>query len=175
VKFADYSRLAWGSLVELAFGASLGAAFCVLTADQARLDFMRESASDWLTVTGQVLFPAAIAIWITYVNLESTTFGGYLRYRNVSGAFHFSFVYPAFVFFGTTVMLIFVKGTQVFWIPNAAIFLLGYSAAVFLAMVLNVTTLMRLYGTFRMELELERGPSAAQNATRTRDDVVKGD
>jgi hypothetical protein len=38
---------------------------------------------------------------------------------------------------------------------DLVVFLLAYCIAVFLTMVLNVATVMRLYGAFRVELEKE--------------------
>ena len=40
-------------------------------------------------------------------------------------------------------------------LADLVVFLLGYCIAVFLTMVLNVATVMRLYGAFRVELEKE--------------------
>ena len=119
-------------------------------------ELVGKTASDWLAVTGQVLFPAAVAIWITYVNIESTSFGDYLRYQGAARVFHFVFIYPSLVFFVTTVSLIVVKGTKFQFMTDFAVFLLAYCVAVFLVMVLNVATVMRLYGAFRMELEKDQ-------------------
>lgn len=156
MKFADYSRLLWGSLVELTFGVVLFVAVTMFIDEPVRVAFFRETASDWLAVTGQVLFPAAVAIWITYVNIESTSFGDYLRYQGAARAFHLGFIYPSLVFFVTTIFLIVAKGTKFLFMPDLAVFLLAYCVAVFLAMVLNVATVIRLYGAFRMELEKEQ-------------------
>lgn len=160
--FSDYGRLLWGALIELAFGVAIFVATNLLADEPVRTAFVRNTASDWLAVTGQVLFPAAVAVWITYVNIESSSFGDYLRYRFAAGAFHFSFAYPGFVFFAATVSLIFTKGTELTWMPALSVFLLAYSMAVFVAMVLNVATVMRLYGAFRAEMAKEQGRGKQQ-------------
>ena len=65
------------------------------------------------------------------------------------------FIYPCLVFFATTVSLIVFKGTKFLVFADLVVFLLAYCIAVFLTMVLNVATVMRLYGAFRVELEKE--------------------
>ena len=149
-------RFLWGFAIELAFGIVILACAVIFTDDVVRIKFLRDTATDWLTVTGQVLFPASVAIWITYVNVESSRFGDYLRYRKASQPLHFTFAYPVVVFFVATLSLIFLKGTTLSIFPNLALFLLGYSGAVFLSMIFNVTSIMRLYGTFRGLVEREK-------------------
>ena len=156
MKLADYGRLIWGAIIELIFGAVLFVALCLFVDEPARAAFLRETVSDLLAVTGQVLFPAAVAIWITYVNIESTNFGDYLRFQRAARVFHLGFIYPGFIFFATTVSLIVVKGTKFLVMTDLVMFLLVYCIAVFFTMVLNVATVMRLYGAFRVELEKEQ-------------------
>jgi len=156
MRFGDYARLVSGAIVELFFGAVLFLVSKMFIDEASRATFIRDTAGDWMAVTGQVLLPASVAIWITYVNIESTNFGDYLRYRRATGAFQLSFIYPCFVFFAATVALIFTKGTRLSFLPSISIFLLMYSAAVFTAMVLNVASVMRLYGAFRIEFEKEK-------------------
>ena len=154
--FGNARRLIWGFGVELALGALIFLCVLFFTEEAARAKFLRDTATDWLAVSGQVLFPAAVAIWITYVNIESSSFGDYLRYQKASQPFHLAFIYPAVVFFTTTLALIFAKGTAVTNLPAIAVFLLGYSSVVFVSMILNVTAVMRLYGAFRLIVERER-------------------
>ena len=156
MRFGDYSRLIGGVFVELLFGAILFFIVRMFTDEAPRVVFIRDTASDWIAVTGQVLLPASVAIWITYVNIESTNFGDYLRYRRAAGAFQFSFTYPCLVFFIATCSLIFTKGTKVSVMPDVSIFLMAYSVAVFFVMILNVGSVMRLYGAFRIEMEKEK-------------------
>lgn len=155
MKITDYSRVIWGALVEVALGVVLFVLALILVDEPQRISFLRETVSDLLSVTGQVLFPAAVAIWITYVNIESTNFGDYLRFQRAARVFHLGFIYPCLVFFATTVSLIVVKGTKFSLLTDLVVFLLAYCIAVFLTMVLNVATVMRLYGAFRAELEKE--------------------
>lgn len=155
MRITDYGRVIWGALVEIAFGLVLSTLAFLFVDDVQRISFLKETVSDLLSVTGQVLFPAAVAIWITYVNIESTSFGDYLRFKRAAQVFHLGFVYPCLVFFATTVSLIVFKGTKFMIFAELVVFLLAYCIAVFFTMVLNVATVMRLYGAFRVELEKE--------------------
>lgn len=155
MKIFDYARVFWGALVEFVFGIVLSTIAFLFVDEPQRISFLKETVSDLLSVSGQVLFPAAVAIWITYVNIESTSFGDYLRFKRAAQVFHLGFIYPCLVFFATTVSLIVFKGTKFTMLADLVVFLLGYCIAVFLTMVLNVATVMRLYGAFRVELEKE--------------------
>ena len=155
MKISDYARVIWGALVEIVFGAALSTIAFLFVDEPQRISFLKETVSDFISVTGQVLFPAAVAIWITYVNIESTSFGDYLRFKRAAKIFHVGFIYPCLVFFATTISLIVFKGTKFMMFADLVVFLLAYCIAVFLTMVLNVATLMRLFGAFRVELEKE--------------------
>lgn len=155
MRITDYWRVIWGALVEIAFGLVWSTLAFLFLDDVQRISFLKETVSDLLSVTGQVLFPAAVAIWITYVNIESSSFGDYLRFKRAAQVFHLGFVYPCLVFFATTVSLIVFKGTKFMIFADLVVFLLAYCIAVFFTMVLNVATVMRLYGAFRVELEKE--------------------
>lgn len=164
--FSTKGRFLWGFAIELAFGVVILACAVIFTEDSVRTKFLRDTATDWLTVTGQVLFPASVAIWITYVNIESSSFGDYLRYRKANQPLHFTFAYPAVVFFVATLSLIFLKGTSHNVFPDLALFLLGYSGAVFLSMIFNVTSIMRLYGAFRTLVEREKQQDHDNHGTK---------
>ena len=155
MKISDYARVIWGALVEVVFGVVLATIAFLFIDEPQRISFLKETVSDLLSVSGQVLFPAAVAIWITYVNIESTSFGDYLRFKRAAQVFHIGFIYPCLVFFATTVSLIVFKGTKFTMFADLVVFLLAYCIAVFITMVLNVATVMRLYGAFRVELENE--------------------
>lgn len=165
MKISDYARVIWGALVEIVFGVVLSTIAFLFVDEPQRISFLKETASDLLSVAGQVLFPAAVAIWITYVNIESTRFGDYLRFKRAAQVFHLGFIYPCLVFFTTTVSLIVLKGTKFMLFTDLVVFLLAYCIAVFLTMILNVSTVMRLYGAFRVELEkeLHRDPGLEPN------------
>ena len=155
MKISDYARVIWGAFVEIVFGMILATIAFLFIDEPQRISFLKETVSDFLSVSGQVLFPAAVAIWITYVNIESTSFGDYLRFKRAAQVFHIRFIYPCLVFFATTVSLIVFKGTKFTMFADLVVFLLAYCIAVFITMVLNVATVMRLYGAFRVELENE--------------------
>lgn len=155
MKISDYARVIWGAFVEIVFGMILATIAFLFIDEPQRISFLKETVSDLLSVSGQVLFPAAVAIWITYVNIESTSFGDYLRFKRAAQVFHLGFIYPCLVFFTTTVSLIVFKGTKFTLFADLVVFLLAYCIAVFFTMVLNVATVMRLYGAFRVELEKE--------------------
>lgn len=155
MKTSDYARVIWGAFVEVAFGMVLATIAYLFIDESQRISFLKETVSDLLSVSGQVLFPAAVAIWITYVNIESTSFGDYLRFKRADQVFHLGFIYPCLVFFVTTISLIVFKGTKFTIFFDLVVFLLAYCIAVFFTMVSNVATVMRLYGAFRVELEKE--------------------
>lgn len=155
MKISDYARVTWGAFIEVVFGMVLATIAYLFVDESQRISFLKETVSDLLSVSGQVLFPAAVAIWITYVNIESTGFGDYLRFKRADQVFHFGFIYPCLVFFATTVSLIVLKGTKFTVFVDLVVFLLAYCIAVFFTMVSNVATVMRLYGAFRVELEKE--------------------
>lgn len=155
MEISDYARVIWGALVEVVFGMVLATIAFLFIDESERISFLKETVSDLLSVSGQVLFPAAVAIWITYVNIESTSFGDYLRYKHAAEVFHLGFIYPCLVFFAVTVSLIVFKGTKFTMFADLVVFLLAYCISVFFTMVLNVATVMRLYGAFRVELEKE--------------------
>ena len=166
MEISDYARVIWGAFVEVVFGTVLATIVFLFVDEPQRISFLKETVSDLLSVSGQVLFPAAVAIWITYVNIESTSFGGYLRFKGAAHVFHLVFIYPCLVFFATTLTLIISKGTKFTIFTDLVIFLLAYCIAVFFTMVLNVATVMRLYGAFRVELENELRRDRAQENKR---------
>jgi len=166
MKTSDYARVIWGALVEVVFGIVLSTIAFLFVDEPERISFLKETVSDLLSVSGQVLFPAAVAIWITYVNLESTSFGDYLRFKRAAQVFHLGFIYPCLVFFATTASLIVLKGTKFTMFADLVVFLLAYCIAVFLTMVLNVATVMRLYGAFRVGLEKEQSRVRALESKR---------
>lgn len=140
--------------------------FCFLTSAQLA-EFINKTSEEWFAITGQVLFPAALAIWATYVNLESGEFGDYLRYQNAAEKFQQVFSFPVFIFFFATLSLIFLKGVSTWWLVYPAIFLLNYSAILFVTMTRNLLDVIRLYGRFReqlrkaeAEVRAEKGPKS---------------
>lgn len=166
--------LVWGWLVELVLSVLLVLAVGWIWNAENVAAFLMATASDWLTVTGQVLFPASVAIWITYVNLASAEFGDYLRFINRERGFSAAFVFPVFVFFLSTISLIFYRGTNAAWLLWWIVFVLAYSTALTISLVGNLTSLVRLYGAFKGELRKElareeRGKgNAAANDRHTR-------
>lgn len=158
----------WGYAAELVLAAAITGLVLAFW-DHASIDsFLAKTISDWLTVTGQVLFPAAVAIWITYVNLESSEFGDYLRHEKVEGAYSLAFRLPAIVFFSATIVLVVYRGVTIQPLLYVAVFLLSYSLALVLSLVSNVTAVIRLYRHFKIELECERLKIARSIKARSR-------
>ena len=125
--------------------------------DKPSIDqFFERTISDWLTITSQVLFPAGVAIWITYVNLETTEFGDYLNHTGVEKAYSAAFVLPSAIFFLTSVVLVAYKGSKIAILSYASVFLLAYSLAMAFSLISNTAAVIRLYRRFKIELERER-------------------
>lgn len=146
----------WGYAVELALAVGISVFVWLLWDMPIIGGFFEQTVSDWLTVTGQVLFPAGVAIWITYVNLESSEFGDYLRHAGVEKAYSAAFVLPSTIFFLTTVVLIAYKGSKAAPLLYASVFLLSYALAMVFSLVSNITAVVRLYRQFQIALEREK-------------------
>ncbi len=146
----------WGYTVELAL-AFFVSVLVWLVWDKPIVDrFFEHTSSDWLTITGQVLFPAGVAIWITYVNLQSSEFGDYLRHVGVEKAYSAAFVLPSVVFFLTSIVLITYKGTKSVTLSHASVFLLAYSLAMVFSLISNTAAVIRIYRQFTIELERQK-------------------
>jgi hypothetical protein len=146
----------WGYAVELILAICLSVLIWLIW-DKPTIDhFFELTISDWLTVTSQVLFPAGVAIWITYVNLETTEFGDYLNHAGVEKAYSAAFVLPSAVFFLTSTVMIAYKGSSIAMLSYASVFLLTYSLAMVFSLISNTAAVIRLYRRFKIEIERER-------------------
>lgn len=151
----------WGYAVELALAVCVSVWIWLVWGKASVEDFFELTASDWLTITGQVLFPAGVAIWITYVNLEASDFGDYLRHVGVEKAYSAAFILPSMAFFLTSVVLIAYKGSKTGALLYASVFLLAYSLAMVFSLISNTAAVIRLYRQFKIELDREKRKRAA--------------
>lgn len=152
----------WGYAVELVLAVCVSVLIWLVW-DKPIVDgFFEQTISDWLTITGQVLFPAGVAIWITYVNLESSEFGDYLRHVGIEKAYSAAFVLPSVIFFLTSIVLITYKGTKTVTLSYASVFLLAYSLAMVFSLISNIAAVIRLYRQFKIELEREKRKEAGK-------------
>ncbi len=141
---------------ELLFSALLFAAILLVFEQPSLLGFMVKTAGDWITIASQVFFPASIAIWITFVNLEATKFGEYLRHFGNDLTFRLSFIFPVLLFALTCFILVLYKGIESPILANLAIFAIVYSGVALFILVRNVTEFMRIYGEFREQMRSRR-------------------
>jgi len=94
-------RIAWAYLIEVALAVG-SYAFCwVVLGVPAIATYIGKTADEWDDLTAG-LFSAGVAIWLTFVNIQSTEFGDYLRFREKDGSYTFAFIAPMVVFFLTT-------------------------------------------------------------------------
>lgn len=156
-------RIAWAYLIEiaLAVGAYL---FCwaVLGIHDIAV-YVGKTADEWNDLTAG-LFSAGVAIWLTFVNIQSTDFGDYLRFKKKDGSYTFAFIAPMVVFFMATATLISSKGIASDAFANVAFFLLLYSGAMLFTLIRTATQMVKAYGEFR---NLVKHEQAEEEATMT--------
>lgn len=115
-------------------------------------EFFKATVGDLLTILSQVMFPASVAVWISYVNIISGKFGDYIRHRGELEAFNWLFLVPIVVFAITSIALVFLRYSPGGFVATASLFLIVLSTLNLVTLVLNLTTIVRLYGAFRDEL-----------------------
>ena len=137
---------------ELFFSSLLFIVILLSVEQPSLMSFMAKTAGDWITIASQVFFPASIAIWITFVNLEATKFGEYLRHFENDVTFRLSFISPVLLFAATCFVLVLYKGTESSVLANLALFAVVYSGVALFILVRNVTEFMRIYGEYRKQM-----------------------
>jgi hypothetical protein len=143
----------WIAMIgELLFSSLLFAATLLVVEQSSLLSFVAKTAGDWITIASQVFFPASIAIWITFVNLEATKFGEYLRHFGNDVTFRLSFIFPVVLFALTCFVLVLYRGIESSILANLAIFAVVYSGVALFILVRNVTEFMRIYGEYRKQM-----------------------
>jgi hypothetical protein len=148
----------WGYAVEIiGTGAVYGLALACVGGTQLT-KFVQDTADEWNDLTG-VLFSAALAIWLTFINIRGSLFGDYLARMRGDAVYSRAFLTAMLSFFLATVMLIACKGTKLDAPSHAAFALLVYSGINLASMVGNATDMVKLYSAFNRAVEMERTKS----------------
>jgi len=111
-------------------------------------EFVHVTAASWANLTG-VLFAASLTVWIVFVNMAATEFGDYLRLQNDYRAYYVAFVFPMFVLFGATCLLIISVAQVPVAVSNVAMGLLIYAVINVVTLVKNATGIVDLQATFK--------------------------
>jgi hypothetical protein len=151
-----YIRWAWYYLAEVALSAGCVLLIFLLIPEARISEFLAKTASDWISVTGQVLFPASVAVLTVYANMAAGKFGEYLHKQGREKFYLHGFTWPVAIFALTTVCLIFFKGgdeVRCEWLLWGTSFLLFWSAAAGLTMIANLLQIVRLFRKFQLLLE----------------------
>ncbi|WP_169978124.1 hypothetical protein [Tautonia rosea] len=140
-------RLIWGYISELVLASMAYGMLRILFAGEDLIAFTVSTASEWNDLTG-ILFSAALAIWITFVNIRAMPFGEYLHRVGAEKQITAAFVCAMAVFFCATVTLTACTAISRPEPAHAALFLLIYSLVNAYTLVRNSTLLIKLYGKF---------------------------
>lgn len=147
--------IVWGYAIEI-IGAGAVYGFTLLCAGfQPLSKFMQDTADEWNDLTG-ILFSAALAIWLTFINIRGSLFGDYLARKGGDAVYSRAFLTAMIAYFMSTVALITCKGIKYEAVSHIAFSLLIYSGINLVSMVKNATDLVRLYSAFNRGLEIER-------------------
>lgn len=140
-------KIAWGYLSELVLsGAMFGLLWLVFGGESIRA-FTTATANEWNDLTG-MLFSAALAIWITFVNIRAMPFGDYLHRIGAEKQITVAFICAMAVFFCATITLTVCAAVKRPEPAYAAMFLLIYSLINTYTMIRNSTLLIKLYGKY---------------------------
>lgn len=138
-------KIAWGYLSELVLsGVMFGLLWLVFGGETLRA-FTAATANEWNDLTG-MLFSAALAIWITFVNIRAMPFGEYLHKIGAEKQITVAFICAMAVFFCATITLTVCAAVKRPEPAYAALFLLIYSLINTYTMIQNSTLLIKLYG-----------------------------
>lgn len=140
-------KMLWGYVSELVLsGVVYGLLRIVFAADDLR-SFTVSTASEWNDLTG-ILFTAALAIWITFVNIRAMRFGEYLHRIGAESNITAAFICAMAVFFCATIALISCTAIKRPEPAHMALFLLICSFVNTYTLIRNSTLLIKLYGKF---------------------------
>ena len=145
----------WGYAVEI-IGTGAVYGFTLLCIGVAPLTyFIYDTADEWNDLTG-ILFSAALAFWLTFINIRGSLFGDYLARTRGDAVYSRAFLTAMIVFFLATVALVVCKGIKHDAASHIAFILLIYSGINLVSMVKNATDLVGLYSAFKKGVEVER-------------------
>ena len=146
----------WLYFVEVLVAAVICIAIWRWVGDDAVHGFIRTTATQWI-ILHSVLFSAALAIWLTYVNFRRTEFGDYLHFRNgLDITYNRVFSTPIAIYLVTLLNLILVVGIDRKWATRLALFSITVSLVNVLSMIANASNLIRDYGAFSDGIKAER-------------------
>lgn len=158
-------RIFWAYTVEaLASVALYSIAYWFFGSARISL-FIRDTASAWSSLTG-VLFAASLTIWVAYINITATEFGGYLKHQGLQSSYSVAFIASLMSFFLSTVVLITTLGVSHDFFRNVALGVLLYAGVNVITMVRNATGLVRAYAIFRDELRKAQKATSIPNSEK---------
>ena len=142
----------WGYAIEVFGAATLHVLALLLAGVSGLTRFIQDTADEWNDLTG-ILFSAALAIWLTFINLRGSIFGDYLAKQRGDSVYSRAFLTALISFFLATVSLILCKGVSNHFASHIAFFLIIYSGINLVSMVKNATDLVKLYSAFNRSVE----------------------
>lgn len=152
-----YAKLTWYYSAEMVLAAMCTVFIWILTSESSVNDFLHKTVGDWISVAGQVLFPASVAVLTVYVNLSTGRFGDYLNKLGKEKFYLHGFTWPVAIFAATTLCLIFFRGIESGEVAQilrwATIYLLFWSGAASVVMIANLVQVVRLFRKFQLLLE----------------------
>jgi hypothetical protein len=161
--------ISWSYAIEVILAALVYIVLAYLCGVGMLSEFVKETGSAWANMTG-VLFAASLTIWVAFINITTTDFGGYLRFKGVYGLYSTAFVFAMFTFFLVTGLLITATASWMhIAVRNATLGILIFSAINVVTLVRNATGLVRAHAVFREEaakVQNERSDSAHGKITK---------
>lgn len=153
-----FSKL-WTYIGEFLLSILIVVGFSICFGIHNIVTFIGKTNDEWFSLAGQVLFPASVAIWVTYTNIAQSKFGDYLTYCKQEKYFHLAFIAPMCVQLITTIVIILNKGIINDYLKLIAGVLICYSLINLLTMIRNVTIFVKLYRKFLAEVDSQNKQS----------------
>lgn len=148
-------KIVWGYVSELVLsGLTYGLLRVFFSGEDLRA-FTVSTANEWNDLTG-ILFSAALAIWITFVNIRSMPFGEYLHRIGAETHITVAFICAMAVFFCATLTLTTCTAVKRPEPAHVALFLLIYSIINLYTLIKNSTLLVKLYGKYNQLKKAEQ-------------------
>ncbi|MEW4568019.1 hypothetical protein AB1L88_09150 [Tautonia sp. JC769] len=145
----------WGYAVEVIGTAAMYGLARVFVSIEQLSAFIQSTWAEWNDLTG-ILFSAALAVWLTFINIRGSLFGDYLARKQDDRVYSRAFLTAMIAFFFATAALNMVGGIKNDIMAHAAFILLIYSTFNLFSMMKNATDLIRLYSAFKKQVEIER-------------------
>lgn len=155
MSWRDRLNILWGYAVEVVAASIVHAIAIIAFGIPTITTFVHETCDEWNDLSG-ILFSAALAVWLTFINIRGSLFGDYLAKKRGDDVYSRAFLTSMIVFFLTTVSMIFVRSIKANIVAHAALWLLVYSFLNLYSMIKNSTDIIKLYSAFKRGLEIER-------------------